>query len=55
MIRPEVRYDWYSPDDMNAARAGNNLPFGPTFGTVNGFGGDKYGQLYGGCDAIWQF
>jgi hypothetical protein len=55
MVRPEVRYDWYSPDDMETARAGGALPFGPTFGTVNGPGGDKYGQLYGGCDAIWQF
>jgi hypothetical protein len=56
MVRPEVRYDWYSPDDMAGARAGTApLPFGPTFGTLNGPGGDKYGQLYGGCDAIWQF
>jgi len=56
IIRPEVRYDWYSPDDMAGARAGTApLPFGPTFGTLNGPGGDKYGQLYGGCDAIWQF
>jgi len=23
------------------------LPYGTSF--------DKYGQLYGGCDAIWQF
>jgi len=55
IIRPEVRYDWFAPDDMNAARAGGALPFGPTFGTLSGPGGDKYGQLYGGCDAIWQF
>jgi hypothetical protein len=55
IVRPEVRYDWYSPDDMQAARAGGALPFGPTFGTVNGPGGSQYGQLYGGCDAIWQF
>ena len=42
IIRPELRYDWYSPDKANGA-----LPFGSNF--------DKYGQLYGGCDAIWQF
>ena len=42
IIRPELRYDWYTPDKANG-----NLPFGSNF--------DKYGQLYGGCDAIWQF
>jgi hypothetical protein len=42
IIRPEMRYDWYTPDKANG-----NLPFGSNF--------DKYGQLYGGCDAIWQF
>ena len=41
MIRPELRYDWYSPDD----------PAGPLpFGNFN-----EYGQFYGGCDVIWQF
>jgi hypothetical protein len=47
IIRPELRYDWYSPDNANGA-----LPFGNLNGTA---GGDRYGQLYGGCDAIWQF
>jgi hypothetical protein len=42
IIRPELRYDWYTPDKANG-----NLPFGSNF--------DKYGQLYGGCDAIFQF
>jgi len=42
IIRPELRYDWYSPDHMKGP-----LPFGSNY--------DKYGQLYGGCDAIWQF
>ena len=42
MIRPELRYDWYSPD-----QAGTPLPFGRN--------NDQYGQFYGGCDAIWQF
>jgi hypothetical protein len=42
VIRPELRYDWYTPDDPTAA-----LPYGRNF--------DQYGQFYGGCDAIWQF
>jgi hypothetical protein len=42
IIRPELRYDWYSPD-----KAGTPLPFGRN--------SDQYGQFYGGCDAIWQF
>jgi len=42
IIRPELRYDWYSPD-----QAGTPLPFGRS--------NDQYGQFYGGCDAIWQF
>ena len=42
IIRPELRYDWYSPD-----QAGTPLPFGRN--------NDQYGQFYGGCDAIWQF
>jgi hypothetical protein len=42
ILRPEIRYDWYSPDHMKGV-----LPYGTNF--------DKYGQLYGGCDAIFQF
>jgi len=42
IMRPELRYDWYSPDHGNAP-----LPFGRN--------SDQYGQFYGGCDAIWQF
>ena len=49
IIRPELRYDWYSPD-----AAGGPLPFGQNVGQSGG-AGDQYGQLYGGCDAIWQF
>ena len=41
MIRPELRYDWYSPDSP-----GGPLPFGNF---------NEYGQFYGGCDVIWQF
>ena len=49
IIRPELRYDWYSPDN------GGPLPFGPirNVGGINT--GNQYGQFYGGCDAIWQF
>ena len=47
VIRPELRYDWYSPDDMDAVRTGAAaLPFGNF---------NQYGQFYGGCDVIWQF
>jgi len=42
VIRPELRYDWYSPDHNQGP-----LPYGSNF--------DQYGQLYGGCDAIFQF
>lgn len=42
ILRPEIRYDWYTPDHMKGV-----LPYGSNF--------DKYGQLYGGCDAIFQF
>jgi len=44
IIRPELRYDWYSPD---AGAFNGTLPYGRNF--------DQYGQFYGGCDAIWQF
>jgi hypothetical protein len=44
IVRPEVRYDWYSPD---AYGTNAPLPYGRNF--------NEYGQLYGGCDAIWQF
>jgi hypothetical protein len=55
IIRPELRYDWYSPDDVAGAKASGLLPFGRNVGQVNGLGGDQFGQFYGGCDAIWQF
>jgi len=45
-IRPEIRYDFYTPDNPGSGP----LPYGG-----RGFGGDQYGQLYGGCDAIFQF
>jgi hypothetical protein len=43
VIRPELRYDWF---DGVAANTDGSLPFG---------NGDRTDQLYGGCDAIWQF
>jgi hypothetical protein len=42
IVRPELRYDWYAPDHGKGP-----LPYGKNF--------NEYGQLYGGCDAIWQF
>ena len=48
VIRPELRYDWYSPD-----KAGGPLPYGSGIGT--GAGGDQYGQLYYGGDLIFNF
>jgi hypothetical protein len=54
IIRPELRYDWYSPDDVAGAKANGRLPFGPNFGRISN-GGTEFGQFYGGCDAIWQF
>jgi len=43
IVRPELRYDWFTPDQ-------GGLPNGMPFGR-----GDQLGQLYGGCDVIWQF
>ena len=43
IVRPELRYDWFTPDQ-------GGLPNGSPFGR-----GDQLGQLYGGCDVIWQF
>ncbi|MFM9057824.1 MAG: outer membrane beta-barrel protein [Planctomycetaceae bacterium] len=46
IIRPELRYDWYSGQPGVATGGNPALPFG---------NGDRSGQFYGGCDAIWQF
>jgi hypothetical protein len=48
VFRPELRYDWYSPDKM-----GGNLPYGGQIG--RGGNGTEYGQFYGGGDFIYQF
>ena len=50
VIRPELRYDWFSQDLGNAA-LGVGLPFGKTAGGL----GTQSDQFYGGCDIIWQF
>jgi hypothetical protein len=50
VIRPELRYDWFSADqgwlDQGNGGAGT-MPYG----RLN----DKNAQFYGGCDVIWQF
>jgi hypothetical protein len=52
VVRPEVRYDWYTPDDYGTGA----LPFGPLTTTPGGLvTGDAFDQWYMGCDAIFQF
>lgn len=52
VVRPELRYDWYTPD----AYGSGGLPFGPLATTPGGLvTGDAYDQWYLGCDAILQF
>lgn len=46
VIRPELRYDWFSRDQGTVGGAGN-MPYGPNL--------DQNGQFYGGCDVVWQF
>jgi hypothetical protein len=51
-VRPELRYDWFTPD----AYGSGALPFGDVTTLPNGLvTGDAYGQLYGGCDIVAQF
>lgn len=52
VVRPEVRYDWFTPD----AYGSGALPFGAVVTTPGGLvTGDAYDQWYLGCDAILQF
>ena len=52
VVRPEIRYDWYTPDDYGSGA----LPFGPIVTTPTGLvTGDAFDQWYLGCDAIFQF
>ena len=50
VIRPEVRYDWFTPNAGVTAR-----PYGPGLGQGIGESGSRLGQFYAGCDAIVQF
>lgn len=46
IVRPELRYDWFSADAGGQVANGGILPYGNA---------DKSSQFYGGCDVIWQF
>lgn len=51
-IRPELRYDWFTPDRYGSGA----LPFGSISTRPDGVvTGDAYGQLYGGCGVVAQF
>ena len=47
VIRPELRYDWFSAD----VGGGNGAPGTMPYGRLN----EQNGQFYGGCDVIWNF
>ena len=50
VIRPELRYDWYTRDqgaNNPSTGAPGTMPFGRNL--------DQNAQFYGGCDVIWQF
>jgi hypothetical protein len=52
IMRPELRYDWYTPDGYSTGA----LPFGPITTRPDGLvTGSAYGQWYLGCDVIMQF
>ena len=50
VIRPELRYDWFSADQGWLDRGNGGAGTMP-YGRLN----DKNAQFYGGCDVIWQF
>ncbi|MEO1992563.1 MAG: outer membrane beta-barrel protein [Pirellulales bacterium] len=50
LIRPEIRYDWFSPNSSTTP-----LPYGRPLGQGINVSGDQYGQFYAGCDAVFQF
>ena len=50
VLRPELRYDWFSPNTGVTAR-----PFGRGLGQGIGTSGDRLGQFYAGCDAVFRF
>jgi hypothetical protein len=50
MIRPEVRYDWFNPNDSTTPR-----PYGAPLGQRIGAGGSRLEQFYAGGDVVFQF
>jgi len=50
MVRPSLRYDWFSPNTGVTAR-----PFGRGLGQGVGTTGDRLSQFSAGCDAVFQF
>lgn len=50
VFRPELRYDWFSPNDGVTKR-----PYGRGLGQGIGTAGDRLGQFYGGCDVIYRY
>ena len=50
VIRPEIRYDWFSPNSASTPR-----PYGKPLGQGVGTGGNQLAQFYAGFDIIWQF
>jgi hypothetical protein len=45
-----VRYDWFTPNTGVTAR-----PYGRGLGQGIGTSGDRLGQFWAGCDAVFQF
>ena len=50
VLRPELRYDWFSPNTDVTAR-----PYGRGIGQGIGTSGDRPGPFYAGCAAIFPF
>jgi Putative beta-barrel porin-2, OmpL-like. bbp2 len=50
MVRPSLRYDWFSPNAGVTAR-----PYGRGLGQGIGTSGDRLSQFSAACDAIFQF
>ncbi len=50
MIRPELRYDWFSPNTPDTPR-----PFGGPLGQRIGAAGSRLDQFYAGADVVFQF
>jgi hypothetical protein len=50
MVRPEVRYDWFTPNGPDTPR-----PYGAPLGQRIDAGGARLDQLYVGADVVLQF